>query len=809
MVGIVCLCGRKVRNAMDGSGQEIGSLTGARVDTSVAIAVTDRDGRVTYWSSGAESLLGYTPAEIIGRSVADLVTADGATLHRDGRHLDTRVHLSPLLDTDREAAYLVTVYPGQLSGASPDSSLMRWMFEQHPAPLVVYDRDARVLHGNAMMLRTIGTSEGEARGRRPTELVDDSVSEDVERRILRVARTGEPEFTEPFVRLPGEPKPHAWAVDIFPLNDAAGRIRAVGWAASDYSQQYASRERLALVSEARTCIGSSLDVVTTARELAEVAVPRFADHVSVDLVESVFGGELPAPTIPLNPIVLRRAAHRSVSSWPPETEPSPGKAHSHGPSSPVAQCLANGSAVLHYVKDVEIAPWPADEHFPAALAESLGTHSLIAVPIRARSTILGAVLFIRTATSREPFGLDDLAITEDLVARAAVCLDNARRFTRERGIALALQRNLLPQGPIVHPAVDTAARYLPAGGGSQAAGDWFDVIPLPGARVGLAVGDVVGHGINASATMGRLRTAVRTLADIDLPPDELLTHLDDIVTHAADDQDPDATGEIPGDVGATCLYAVYDPVSSTCSMATAGHPAPVLLSRDGASSVIDLPVGPPLGLGKLPFEATELTLPDGSLLALFTDGLLETRVHDIDEGLRDLCHALEQPATSLDALADDILETLSPKNRGDDITLLLARTRVLDRHHVVFWDLPSDPATVAETRKRVHDQLAVWSLEEEAFTTELVVSELVTNAMRYGQPPIQLRLIRDNNLICEVSDSSSTAPHLRRARVFDEGGRGLFLVAQLTERWGTRYNRTGKTIWAEQAIPVVTTDQAA
>ena len=793
---------------MDGSGQEIGSLTGARVDSSVAIAVTDRDRRVTYWSSGAESLLGYTPAQIIGRPAADLVTTDGVMLHRDGRRLDVHGHLSPLRDADGEAGHLVMVDSGQTSGASSENSLLRWMFEQHPAPLVVYDRDARVLHGNAEMLRATGISEDEARGRRPTELVDDSVSEEVERRILRVARTGKPESTEPFVRLPGESRAHAWAVDIFPLQDAAGQIHGVGWAASDYSQQYASRERLALVSEARTCIGSSLDIVTTARELTEVAVPRFADHVSVELLESVFGGELPAPTTPLDPLVLRRAAQRSVSSWPAETEPRPGKAHSHAPSSPVAQCLANGSAVLHEVKAPGIDTWLAEEHVPAALAESLGAHSLIAVPIRARNTVLGVALFIRSATAREPFGPDDLAVTEDLVARAAVCLDNARRFTRERGIALALQRNLLPQGPTVHPAVDTVARYLPAGGGNQAAGDWFDVIPLPGARVGLVVGDVVGHGINAAATMGRLRTAVRTLADIDLPPDELLTHLDDIVTHAADGQNPDATGEIPGDIGATCLYAVYDPVSRTCSMATAGHPAPVLLSRDGAGSVVDLPVGPPLGLGSLPFEVTELTLAEGSLLALFTDGLLDTRVHDVDQGLRDLCHALERPSSSLDTLADDVLETLSPKNHGDDVTLLLARTRVLDRHHVASWDLPSDPATVSETRKRVHDQLARWNLEEEAFVTELVVSELVTNAMRYGRPPIRLRLIHDSNLICEVSDSSSTAPHLRRARVFDEGGRGLFLVAQLTERWGTRHNRTGKTIWAEQAIPVPTVDQA-
>jgi serine phosphatase RsbU (regulator of sigma subunit) len=462
--------------------------------------------------------------------------------------------------------------------------------------------------------------------------------------------------------------------------------------------------------------------------------------------------------------------------------------------------MATGRAELHPITAPEIVRWFADDTIQAAQARACEADSLITVPIRARGTTLGAVMFLRCSTSREPFAPADLPLTEDLVARAAVCLDNARRFTRERDIALALQRNLLPRGPIVHPAVETAARYLPAGGGAQVGGDWFDVIPLPGARVGLVVGDVVGHGINASATMGRLRTAVRTLADTDLPPDELLTHLDDIVTHGEGGQYPEDTSEIPGDIGASCLYAVYDPLSGTCSLARAGHPAPNLVHPDGSSSIVDVPVGPPLGLGSLPFEAAEVTVPEGSLLALFTDGLLKTGTRDVDEGLSALRRALAQPAPSLEALCDTVLDTLCPEPRADDIVLLLARTRIFGEDRVASWDVPVDPAVVADTRRRVCDRLAAWGLEEAAFITELVVSELVTNAIRYGGGLIRLRLIKDETLICEVSDGSSTGPHMRRARPSDEGGRGLFLVAELTQRWGTRFTRTGKTIWAEQLL---------
>lgn len=173
----------------------------------------------------------------------------------------------------------------------------------------------------------------------------------------------------------------------------------------------------------------------------------------------------------------------------------------------------------------------------------------------------------------------------------------------------------------------------------------------------------------------------------------------------------------------------------------------------------------------------------------------------MDAGTAVLCSALAVRAANLEDACDNVLQALLPQHPTDDVALLLARTRALDADQVAVWDLPADPAVVATARQCATKQLTRWGLDEVAFVTELVVSELVTNAIRYGGDPIQLRLIRDRTLICEVSDASSTSPHLRRARTFDEGGRGLLLVAQLTDRWGSRTTDAGKTIWAEQMLP--------
>ncbi|MGC9537388.1 SpoIIE family protein phosphatase [Streptomyces sp. UG1] len=786
--------------------------TGADCDTSAIVVMTDPSGRVTCCSPAVQQLLGYASAEVIGRPVAELLS-DDRFRGREGREPSVQVRLCSLRDGEREVGYALTAVTTGQSDAPTESAdvregetLMRREFDQYPIALVIYDRDGRLLRINEKMAEVIGRPEDEVRGLRLTEQLQGPTFEDAELRILRVVETGEPDYMEHEVSTPPGSKPHPWAVDMFPLKDAAGKVCAVSLAVYDYTQQHYSRQRLELLGEARTRIGTTLDVTGAARELAEVAVPRFADVVTVDLFDAVFQGEQPDPVLPGRGAALRRAANLSVYERADEAALAVGQSQVHPPASPVTRVLITGRAELHAITDPEIVGWLADDPVRADLCRRHGAHSLITVPIRARGTTLGGVMFLRHAACPEPFSPEDLAFAEDLVSRVALHVDNARRYTRERGIALALQRALLPPSQISHAAVEMAARYLPSGGDAEVGGDWFDVIPLPGARVGLVVGDVVGHGISASATMGRLRTAVRTLADVDLPPDELLTHLDDIVTHAAYEREAEspesagAVGELSGDVGASCLYAIYDPVSRTFSMARAGHPAPILVQPDGTAHILDLPAGPPLGLGSLPFEATDLTVPEGSMLALFTDGLLETREQDIDERLDTLCRVLACPVTSLEAACDTVLEALRTESQADDIALLIARTRTLDQDHVASWDITADPAVVAHARKHATDCLTTWGLEESIFVTELVVSELVTNAIRHAADPIRLRLIKDQSLICEVSDGSSTSPHLRRARLSDEGGRGLFLVAELTERWGTRHTHNGKVIWAEQRL---------
>ncbi|MCI3270666.1 ATP-binding SpoIIE family protein phosphatase [Streptomyces cylindrosporus] len=548
------------------------------------------------------------------------------------------------------------------------------------------------------------------------------------------------------------------------------------------------RRRLAAVSDASMRIGTTLDITRTAQELANLATEDFSDLITVDLLDSALPeGDVPVP----DAVVLRRVAERSVVDRDPNLTPVRQETFTYEEGSPQASALATGQSARHHL---DAGP-PLHEDVGCS-TDMHPVHSMLIVPLCARGSILGVAQFSRHCNP-DPFDEDDLLLAHEVVARAAVAVDNASRYTSARATSLALQRSLLPQQAPEQSAVEVACRYLPAEARVGVGGDWFDVIPLSGARVALVVGDVVGHGIHAAATMGRLRTAVRTLADIDLPPDELLTHLDDVVLRLAADASMSFGEGAAGDIGATCLYAVYDPVLRSCSMARAGHVQPAMVSRDGTVEILDLPPGPPLGLGGLPFEAMELDLPEESLLALYTDGLIEARDRDVDEGLRLLRNTLAQPNASLEATCDMLLDALLPVGPGDDVALLLARTHALGGDQVATWDLDPDPSVVSWARSRVSGQLTVWGREELDFTAALVVSELVTNAIRYGRPPIRLRLIHDGTLTCEVSDAGSTTPHLRRARVFDEGGRGLLLVAQFAQRWGTRHARGGKTVWAE------------
>ncbi|XCM83545.1 SpoIIE family protein phosphatase [Kitasatospora sp. HUAS MG31] len=560
--------------------------------------------------------------------------------------------------------------------------------------------------------------------------------------------------TAPFGGLPGSV---VTLRDSTELHDLTHRVEEAG-------------RRSRLLYEAGLRIGGTLDMTRTCEELAEVALSgRFADTVAVDLAETVTRGEDPVP----GDRRLRRTALRGSAGDPAPT--GVGQALTAADPSPQALGLDGGRAVL-------AGPDTAGDR----------PHTVITAPLRAGGGVLGLVEF-RRAPGSTPFEPDDLPLAEELAARAAVSVDNARRFTREHGTAAALQRSLLPRTIPEPTALDVAHRYLPASAGIG--GDWFDLIPLPGLRTALVVGDVVGHGINAAVAMGRLRTAIRTYASLDLPPDEVLGRLDELVTQTDEECGGFAI------TGSTCAYAVYDPASGVCTLARAGHLGPALVHPDGTVEYPDAALAPPLGVGGHPFETTELKLAEGSRLVLFTDGLVETREHDLDHGLERLRTALaDDGRRTPDETCDAVIRALRTPHPADDVALLIARTGRLAPDQVAEWEVPMDPSAVAPVRNACARRLADWGLDDLGFTTELILSELITNAIRYGTAPVRVRLLRDTSLVCEVSDGSSTAPHLRWAATTDEGGRGIFLVAQLAHRWGTRYTDQGKVIWCEQPI---------
>ncbi len=551
-----------------------------------------------------------------------------------------------------------------------------------------------------------------------------------------------------------------------------------------------ARERLRLLYDAGTQIGSTLDVVQTAQELADTAVPRFADVVTVELRDPVLRGDEPDGTS----TELRRSAVAGIEQDHPLYPV--GKLINFVPGTPMATSVSHGRSVVEPDLSAS-AGWRAQDPTRAQQILDYGIHSLMVVPLRARGVVLGLVNFWRAGASPS-FDDEDLAFAEEVGRKAAVCIDNARRYTREHAMAVTLQRSLMPRGLPEQEALDVAHRYLPAQSG--VGGDWFDVIPLPGARVALVVGDVVGHGLHAAATMGRLRMAIHNFAALDLPPDELLGYLDDLVARI-DEQDEDAGDSVQALTGATCLCAIYDSVSGRVTAATAGHPPLAVAEPDGTVTFLRPPVSPPLGLGAgLPMETAELTVPEGSRLVLFTDGLLSCRDRDMDAALETLGQTLGGPARPPEATCDAVIESLLTCRPDDDVALMVARTRILTPERVAEWDVPRDPSAVSPVRRACARKLEEWGLEDIGFGTELILSELITNAVRYGVEPIHVRLLLTQTLVCEVSDGTSTAPHIRRAKDTDEGGRGLFLVAQYAERWGTRYSPRGKTIWTSQAL---------
>ncbi|WP_380282465.1 SpoIIE family protein phosphatase [Kitasatospora purpeofusca] len=543
------------------------------------------------------------------------------------------------------------------------------VFGQTPTGFILFDDRLRLQRVNNAFASGMALAPTDLEGLTPHDIFPNTEADRLTAALRKVLASGEPVFD---LRFHAAVPNRLWAVSLYRLNGAAGQPMGVAGQVSDVTSRHVAereadgvRRNLALLNEASAHIGSTLDLETTAKELLDVVVPPFCDLATVDLYTALLSGETVPSTGRLGDTVLtddsgelRRVAVSSVVGGASSVLGSvtglpiaeAGGTLCYPRRSPHARALRTGRSVV---------PEPGPDPL---------LRSTLIVPLVARDQILGLVQLSR-AIGSEPFDARDVAIAEELVARAAVCIDNARLYRREHERALILQRSLLPPGNPVASGLEIARRYLPSNNNTEVGGDWFDVIPLPGNRTALVIGDVMGRGLRAATVMGQLRTVLRTLAMLDLSPSAVLTALDDTVCAMAGDSPQDEV------YLATCLYAVYDAVTKHCMFANAGHLPPVLLSPGEPARMLDVPPNPPLGVGGEPFEDVELTLPGGAVLGLFTDGLVESRKHHIDEGLRALRTALSAEGMGLEQLCDHVLGELNPHHGEDDIALLMARTR--------------------------------------------------------------------------------------------------------------------------------------
>ncbi|MGW3177059.1 SpoIIE family protein phosphatase [Streptomyces sp. NPDC001153] len=773
----------------------------------LAAAVLDDRGTVVRWTASAQDLTGFNSEEVCGRPVLELVAdvpdelrratempASGRAwlCHKGGDTVEVTFQTARM---DGPAEFLVVAAPAHhVADHVHGAALLRALSSQ--------DRTTIALHGmDLTIMQTNGASDPiNACAVRPNTRLSDVLcvedAESIQSVLRRVLETGVPAARiNQQVSWRHDPgRRRSLSLSAFRLENALGCPTGVAALYIEDTDRVRARRHLELTRDVAERVGGSLDVVRTAQDLADVLVPDFGDLATVDLAQSVFDGEEPPKRLGGGDLHLHSAALAPVNAgWPARNQR--GSRIPPFPDNPFLRSFQHGKTFVISAQgyaDVLGDPRLTDFHVPP------GCHSVMVAPLRARGLTLGALAVWRCGRSA-PFDEDEVDLMTQIASRGALAIDNARRYTREHRAAVALQQRLLPPATTETPAAQTAGFYRPAAGGAEISGDWYDAIALPSLRLALVAGDVVGHGMAASATMGRLRAAIQTLADLELEPDELLTRVADLVQRLAAEAPPD-DNDI---VGATCLYAVYDPVTRRCAMASAGHPPPVLVRPDGTTEPVGISPGPPLALSGMPYETTVIDLEPDSVLALYTDGLVEQRENGSADGLRRLTEMLAatcRPDRALEETGRALLADLVDAEPRDDATLLLARTRAVPAENTAHWEIPADPAAVSRAREWTARQLKRWGLKDLLFDTELIVSELVTNAIRYGRAPAELRLIRHNVLVCEVTDSSSTQPRLRRAHTTDEGGRGLFLVAQLAGRWGCRHGQNRKTIWAEQPI---------
>lgn len=681
----------------DPASDELAVEPGGLLDVlGVAAVVVDTNGRIVLWSPQAEAIFGYEAAEALGRPAASLlvsgsqrdevlslferVMAGGgpwagviSARHRDGRTIPVEFRNTRLQDDEGQLYALgLATDAATARRVEQDLALSSRLVAHSPIGLAVLDPELRFVLVNPALERIDGRTAASYLGRTVREAVTSPDADELEQALREVLETGVPVLSRNVrgsVRSDG--KEQVWSMSLYRLETSGQRVLGVAASVVDITDQHhaarataRARRRLAVIADASERVGTTLDLDLTAHELADLVVPEFADIAAVDVLEDILTGPHPGGTRASGPAVFRALAVKAAYPTPAEEAADPvGRPARYGTERLVTQCARTGRPVLvQHVTDGDL-PRIARAGSAAELLRQAGIHSYLAVPLRARGVVLG-VLDLKRARNSQPFDRDDVLLAGELAARAAVAIDNARWYRQQSRAALALQSHLLPHGPARLNGLDVAYRYQPASAAVEVGGDWFDAIPLPDGRTALVVGDVMGSGINAAATMGQVRTAARTLAGLGLSPAVIMTHLDRI------------TADLD-DAMATCVYAVYDPRQGSFRISNAGHPPPVHVPVGGAPRLLDLPTGAPLGVGGVPFETVEISFVAGDELVLYTDGLVETRDQDIDVRLAALTDLLGQSSLPLEETCDLLLRALRGPDDHDDVALLIARAQSL------------------------------------------------------------------------------------------------------------------------------------
>lgn len=793
----------------------------------LAVVVVDREGLVSHWSRGARRLFGASKEEALGRPAVDLLPVSGAFPDAADDHDTTTpygpygVHdgLGPGLESSLDGRFAYRAAGrARLSVPGRDGDRIDVLWWAYPLVgpgherLVVLAADTDVLRQEdavavdvervapGFALHTDFPGADELARRLPEILPSMSVGESA-RIVSQILELGYPvlEFSQNEL-VPVTPD---WGVprraERKARRERAARAVQAGEPLPEDLQddvedlEYAAvRERLEFLNEVSGRIGTSLDLSRTIIEVSKAVVPRFTDVAGTYLREQVVAGEGFPEGVPDTKTMWHRVAleHTDEPGRWDDVVPV-GEAMPFPAQTPFFQCMTSGQPVLVPRISEQMGHRIASQFEKRDIRPLITGRSMLVVPLKARNVVLGFMILLRHP-ERVEFNDMDRVTGAELAARAGLVLDNARMYTYQESVAETLQDSMLPHIPPRMAGCDIATRYLPGTLLGRVGGDWFDAVKLPGARTALVVGDVMGHGLNSAAMMGQLRTAVQTMAALDLPPAQLLRNLDDLAQRLGDTY------------LATCLYAVYDPIAGELHIANAGHIPPVLVrAQDGRSELLDLPTGAPIGVGGVPFEAVRVRVEPGDRLVMCTDGLVEVRGEDIGVGLATLCESAAHPAASMDDACDTIIRALNVRGgRKDDVALLMTRLNGIEPDDVAEWRLALDPAEVGRARAVVREQLHGWGLARLVDSAELLVGELVTNAVRHSHGrPLELRLVRGETLLCEVDDDDHTLPALLSTEPMADFGRGLRVVSTLAREWGASRTGTGKTVWFELTLP--------